>query len=267
MSNVSPTEAQQITLLAVNYVYGQEYTEPPTFAPDFNLPQRAGEVTMGTIEHLPEAAVALREQSGVYNALQMLFYNFRRFEQQGGEIDEWAFLLLVEDWALRELLFTDNGDGTGTFKAPDAVLFRGCAFFEHYFETELDWAEYTDDDEPSFAKLINIAAYDDVDVITPLEQKLFHLIREVRNDIAHHAWLSRNYSFDAVVYAARSLMYLIGEFLGRYVPDMGLEPDESWDQIDPAAEYLTPVEEEFGWEYDSRRKYWRTTDIDEMPPL
>jgi hypothetical protein len=95
MNSISPTEAQKITMMAVNSVYSQEYTGPQPFEGEFNLPQRTGEVTMGTVEQLPEMAVALREQSGLYNALQMLFYNFRRFEQQGGEINEWAFLLSV----------------------------------------------------------------------------------------------------------------------------------------------------------------------------
>lgn len=233
-----------------------------------SLPSSTGEVTRGRIEELPETAVALCQQSGRYNALQMLYYNFQRFQNQGGEVDRWAFLLLVEDWESRELLIEVAEDGeTGILRLPDAVLTRGCAFFEHYSETELNWQEYISKRELKFSKLINIAEYDDVGMINATEHKLFHLVRAIRNDVAHHAWLARDYSLDAVLHGARVQIYLIGEFLSRYAEGMGFANNPKWGSTDPVEEYITPVERDFGWEFDSQRKYWKTSTLDEHPPL
>jgi hypothetical protein len=268
MENFDATGAQRALLSAVNHVYQVEEDGAVETYSDINLPSSTGEVTMGWIEELPEAAAALCQQSGRYNALQMLYYNFRRFQNHGGDIDRWAFLLLVEDWESRDLLFeVAEDDETGILRLPDAVLTRGCAFFEHYFETELNWQEYIPEKELKFSKLINIAEYDDVGMIDATEHKLFHLVRAVRNDVAHHAWLARDYSFDAVLHGARVQIYLLGEFLSRYVEDMGYESDPEWGTIDPVGEYITPVEENYGWEFDSQRKYWKTTELDEHPPL
>lgn len=268
MEEINATEAQRAVLSAVNHVYQVSEDDISESNPDISLPSSTGEVTMGRIEDLSEAAAAFSQQSGRYNALQMLYYNFQRFQKQGGDIDRWAFLLLVEDWESRELLFEVAEDGeTGILRLPDAVLTRGCAFFEHYFETELDWQKYIPRKELKFSKLINIAEYDDVGVIDATEHKLFHLVRAVRNDVAHHAWLARDYSLDAVLHGSRVQIYLLGQFLSRYVEDMGFKSDPVWRTIVPVNEYITPVEENYGWEFDSQRKYWKTTELDEHPPL
>lgn len=267
MPDVNATEAQRLVLSAVNNVYQAEDTREETDS-EISLPSSTGEITMGLIEELPRAAVEISQEHGRYNALQMLYYNFRRFRDEGGEVDRWAFLMLVEDWESRELLLEVSEDGeTGVLRLPDAVLTRGCAFFEHYFEAELDWQEYISANQLKFSKLINIAEYDDVELIGATEHKLFHLVRAVRNDVAHHAWLDRDYTLEAVTHGARVQIYLLGEFLDRYVENIGFESNPGWQTIDPVEEYIEPVEEEYGWEFDSQRKYWDTNELDEHPPL
>jgi len=261
MVNVA-TESQHEIVRALQYLYAEDVEIPPEVADSINLPGEKGEITGSSIDDIVPAAVLMQRKHGQYNALQFLYYNFRRMEKEGGTIDKWIFLLLVE-----------HGEVGGLFSDghPDAAVLRGCAFFDHYFRELTDWHSYLDTDEDesdlSLARLINMATYDEEQLISPTERKLFHYVRHVRNDIAHHSWLAKEYTYDAVFTAARIQLYLIGELVQREVTAAGIELPQPPEEIDPETEYIETIEQDYGWEYQEEEYYWETNAIDERPPL
>jgi hypothetical protein len=269
MEGKHATESQHRIVDALRYLYApEEYEVPQEYREQLNLPGQPGEHTLGSIDQIVPTALEIDRRHGRYNALQNLYYNFQRMQQKGGDVSLWAFLHMVEYCEVGELAFQiDYAEEKVDNHHPDAAVLRGCAFFNHYLRETTPWEDHVDKKKDlSFAKLLNIATYDHVDLLTDTNRKVGHLVRAVRNDIAHHSWLDMQYSYDALVLGARAMIYLLEEQIKRYVEDGELEVPIAPDPVDPQ-EYFDQAENEFGWSYNSSKKYWETMEVDEMPPV
>jgi len=86
MVNVA-TESQHEIVRALQYLYADEVEIPPEVADRINLPGKKGEITGSSIDDIVPAAVLMQREHGQYNALQFLYYNFRRMEEEEANID------------------------------------------------------------------------------------------------------------------------------------------------------------------------------------
>ena len=81
-------------------------------------------------------------------------------------------------------------------------------FFENYFINNTGINE-----KSSFSNAINAAASNDI--ITHDEKRLYHFVREVRNDCAHNNWLEIEYPTAVLVFACTTSNFLLDELMDR----------------------------------------------------
>lgn len=192
----------------------------------------------------------MREERNHRDSLSVIFETFEQYRQQGGELDEWHFLLMAETCEVQRL-FADKEE-------PESALIRASSFLENYFESNLPWREYMDDDfdpeedDISLAKLINIALYEDR--ISQEERMLLHFIRQCRNLFAHRSWL-RNENFDLVVLANRVTLYVLDQLLQQAMAQHDIGDLDNMITDTVAQSYVEEIEEVHGWEYLDR-EYW-----------
>lgn len=196
----------------------------------------------------------MREERNHRNSLSAIFESFEHYRRQGGELEDWHFLLMAEICEVQQL-FAEKEE-------PESSLIRASSFLENYFKDNLPWLEHMDadfnpeEDDVSFAKLINIALYENW--IVQEERMLLHFIRQCRNQFAHRSWL-RSENFELVVLANRVALYVIDQLLQQAMAqhDIG-ELDDVIKDIDPRS-YIEEIEGAHGWEYLDRQ-YWKIPD-------
>ncbi|WP_049972701.1 hypothetical protein [Haladaptatus cibarius] len=267
MSLSDPLELQQQILKAVKCLYPpNQFEVEPSVRDQLDLPETTGEYTIGDIDHVVPAAIEMKRIHGRYNALKMLYYNFKRMRDLGGSISAEVFLLMVEYCEIDDLAFDiDYVSGDVKPNNPAAAVIRGCAFFEQYLQNTIPWNDFIDHNDPSFAKLLNISTYDEVNFLTDIERRVGHLVRAIRNDVAHRSWLDMQYSYDAILLGVRAMTYLLEQQIRNYDAGGELSVPAEAENIDPQEAYLSKAENEFGWSYNSDRKYWETVNIEETP--
>jgi len=100
----------------------------------------------------------------------------------------------------------------------DTALLRGCSFVEHFLKENVDWlrgapATTAHDEDPSLAKVVNYCRK--AGFLNDIDQKLLHFVREVRNNSAHHAWLTKDLDPEVARTADRALLYVIVVYCRR----------------------------------------------------
>jgi hypothetical protein len=196
-------------------------------------------------QFLPSLLVMTEEQ-GRYNALQVLYWNFKRTREV---YDEHVFPLAVEAFEIEDLMDSE---------LYITAILRSSAFLDaHFGEVNQRW-------KSDFVDRIDQACTEDT--ITEGERRLLHFVRKVRNDVAHNGWLDLEYPFDSAKYAALMALYIVGNLHVR-----SLEQYHSVSN-DPAADtspekYLDELEEDYGWVFNEESDRWNPSTDDELPPM
>lgn len=245
----SPTRAQQLWIYSLEGLYNR-----PELAPsDRKRAERivsSNEISMSKKEEFAIVANYLLQERGRWQALQTIYRNYIDQLNAGGQLDEWYFVGMAEFAEIQRLLRNEEFD---------TALLRGSSFVEHFLQDDVDWlrgapAEYSRDDEPSFAKLINFSRK--AGFIDDLDQKLLHYIREVRNTSAHHAWLKSGLDPKLARVAARTLLFEIQRLLAEKADSEGIPIPDFDIRRERAKSFVATIEDDYQWTYNAHQKRW-----------
>lgn len=244
-----PTRAQQLWIYALDGLYNRSGLAPSERRRAAEI-ATAKEISLSREDDFALVSSYLLAENGRWRALQTIYGNYVAQREAGGELDEWYFVGMAEFAECQRLLRTEEFD---------TAIVRGCSFVEHFLDDNVDWYryapfEFAPDDDPTFAQLINFTREEGY--IDEVEQRLLHLARDVRNHTAHHAWLTRGIDPEVARLGGRALLVTIDRLLAEKadregVSIAGIETDAA-----RAESLLTTIEEEFGWQYDTYKKYW-----------
>jgi hypothetical protein len=207
---------------AIQAIYEEEVTaEDRSKAVDVSI----GETATLSPEQLVPTAKVLGEDHR-FEALKFIYKNWERVE--GELFDETVPMLLIEMYELHRLWRS---------REEHTCIMRACSFFQSYLYKQVDVSP-----ETGLAGIIDSAASNDV--ITTDEQKLYHFVREVRNECGHNAWLDLDYPREHLVFACTTSNFLLQELADRKLTEMGAE---SMDGEAEAAHFVRKAEEDFQW--------------------
>jgi len=178
-------------------------------------------------EQVIPTAKTIAEDVNRYEALRFIYKNWERIA--GEAFDPDLAMLLIESNELLTLW---------TSKDYHSCVIRACSFFEDYFIDTTGISE-----QSSFSSAINAAA--SRDIITEDEKRLFHFVREVRNDCGHNAWLQIEYPMEVVVFACTTSNFLVGELMERKLSEYS--PDIDTPVEAEPHHFLSKLMEDFQW--------------------
>lgn len=244
-----PTRAQQLWIYALEGLYNRPALAPSERRRAEQLVS-SREISLSRKEDFAIVSSYLLAENGRWQALQTIYGNYVQQRDAGGSLDEWYFIGTAELAEEQRLIRTEEFD---------TAIVRGCSFVEHFLDDNVDWYRYASfdlspDDGVSFAELINLvrkARY-----IDDLDQQLLHLVREIRNHTAHHAWLTRDIDPDVARLGGRALLYTIDRLLAEKADREGVSLPSFDTDTAHAESIIDRIEGEFGWQYNAHRKYW-----------
>lgn len=212
-----------IFIKAISAIYDDEVTET-----DY---KNAVDVSSGeTASVHPDCVIAtakvVAEESHRYESLRFIYKNWERLG--GGIFEAWLPMVLIE-WHELKLLWQRREVHT--------CVIRACSFLQSYFSNTLDVSDETD-----FGPLIDSAA--SRDAISQDERKLYHFVREVRNECGHNAWLDLDYPQELLNFACMASIFLIQELSERVLADLGGTSSESAADADY---FLQKAKRDFQW--------------------
>lgn len=176
---------------------------------------------------IPTAKVIAEDESR-YEALKFIYKNWER--AAGNQFDPQLAMLLIE---MNELLTLWRS------RQEHTCIIRACSFFESYFVVVSDI-----DPTTRFGPAIDAAAARDI--IDQNERKLYHFIREVRNECGHNAWLQVDFPRELLIYSCTTSNFLIQELADRKLVELGSEP---FDGDAKPKHFLDKLERDFQWSY------------------
>jgi hypothetical protein len=186
-----------------------------------------GAATTITTEQVIPTAKVMAEKINRFEALRFIY---RNWERNSGEVfDPDLIMLLIETNELLELW---------TAKSYHSCVLRACSFFENYFIDNTGINERS-----SFSNSINAAA--SRGIITDDEKRLYHFVREVRNDCAHNNWLQIEYPTAVLVFACTTSNFLVGELIDRKLREYDSTLSTPV-EADPH-HFLKKLKEDFQW--------------------
>jgi hypothetical protein len=159
--------------------------------------EAGGTSTVSSHQIIPTAKVTAAEH-GRHEALEFIYKNWSHV---GGPLfDAKVPLVLIEMYEIMELRDT---------KQFHTGVIRACSFFESFFAETLDVSS-----NATLGSLIDAAAAREV--ISQDERKLYHFVREVRNECGHNTWLDLDHSVELLSFSDMVAVHLIQE-LADYI--------------------------------------------------
>ena len=244
-AETAPTTAQRMWVYALHGLYNDPGLSEAERRRGEQIVED-NEISLTEKEDFATVASYLLDEYGKWTALETIYQNFERQRLSGGELGEWPFVAVAE-FAEVQYLVQDNEYGS--------AILRGCSFFEDFLEEEVDWATHDIEDVSgvSFAQTINCAA--DEGLINPDEQRLLHFVRQVRNEMAHHAWLRNDIRRELALCANRATLLLIDRLLQQRAEQDGVNIP-TFDADDEFVDELFETINEHGWWYDEMNRHW-----------
>jgi hypothetical protein len=240
-----PTTAQRMWVYALHGLYNE---------PDLSAAERRrgeqivdeNEISLNKKEDFATVASYLLDEYEKWTALETIYRNFERQRRAGGELDEWYFIAVAEFAEVQHLV---NANEYGS------AILRACSFLEDFLQDEVDWREYTSDEESeiSFAQLINWSHEEGI--VQRDEQRLLHFVRQVRNEMAHHAWLRNDIPRELALLANRVSLLLIDHLLQYKAEGDGVDVP-TFDAGSEFTDELFDTINEHEWWYDEMRQHW-----------
>lgn len=220
---LSMASAEPIFIRAIEAIYDEEVTEEDR---ENAVNVSNGETARISRDQMIPTIKVIAEDHHRYEALRIIYKNWEH--AAGDEFDPKMPMLLIE---MRELhlLWVSRQEHT--------CVMRACSFFESHLSDIVDVHPST-----NFGSLIDAAS--SRDIITTDEQKLFHFVREVRNECGHNSWLDLGYPRELLIFACTTSNFLIGELADRRLAEMGVELTDF--ETEPR-HFLRKLENDFQW--------------------
>lgn len=209
---------------AIHSIYREEVTKEDREKAVLTEPGTVASVEPNQV--IPTAKVTAEEVNR-YEALRFIYNNWKRII--GEAIDTDFVLLLIEMHELLDLWRS---------RREHTCIIRAASFFESYFIEKTGISS-----QSRLGSAIDAAAARDI--VTPEEKKLFHFIREVRNECSHNSWLEVEFPRELLVYTCTTSNFLIERLAMRKLDQLGAEMES----MEAKPEHLlAKLEQDFQWE-------------------